>query len=94
MEQQPGLKTAPDAMELPFAMLQACVGLYERRSRALAEYWRALSAARRPEEVMGVQMDYWTTMLRDYATSGAEGANVPTAVRQVGGRPIGQARPN
>lgn len=93
MDQQQGLNAADAAMGLPFAMLQTYVGFYERRSRALAEYWRALSAARRPEEVMGVQMDYWTSMLRDYASVASEGAAaMPTGAPEAGRPPTGQPR--
>jgi hypothetical protein len=92
MEQRQGLISADAATGVPFAMFQAYLGFYEQRSRALAEYWRALGAARRPEDLMGVQMDYWTTMLRDYASMAAEGAAAlpaaPTLVGATGQRRV------
>jgi hypothetical protein len=64
------------AAGLPFAIMQSCLSLYDMRTRAIADYWQALNAARRPEEVMGAQLDYWTSMLRDYAAAAAEASVV------------------
>lgn len=61
------------AMNVPAMFLQTCMQLCETRSRAVAEYWHAVNAARRPEDVMEAQFDYWTALLRDYATAAGEG---------------------
>jgi hypothetical protein len=57
----------PLASGAPLAGLNAAAALVDRRSHAVADYWRGAAAAHEPSELLGLQLGYWTQMLDDYA---------------------------
>ncbi len=69
MSEQTMSPLAGAAATFPAAMMNACFSLFEARSRAIADYWRARHEARRPEEVLEAQVDYWTSLISSYATA-------------------------
>jgi hypothetical protein len=55
------------------ACSRAAVALMEKRSRAIADYWRAVAAVREPSELYALNLGYCSQMLDDYAAAYAEG---------------------
>jgi hypothetical protein len=55
------------------ACASAGVALMERRSRALADYWRAVGEVREPTELFALNLGYCSQMMDDYLAAYAEG---------------------
>jgi hypothetical protein len=58
--------------ELSTTTLSVGMALMERRSRAVAEYWRSFAAVREPSELLAVQLGYCHQMMDDYAAAMSE----------------------
>ena len=52
--------------------LGAGMALMNQRSRALADYWKAVAEAREPAAIVAAQLDYWSRMVEDYAAAASE----------------------
>lgn len=55
--------------EVPLAGLNAGMSLMAMRSRAIADYWKSLAAAREPADFLTLQLGYLTKMADDYAAA-------------------------
>jgi len=59
--------------DLATSSASAGMALVDRRSRAVAEYWRSFAAVREPGELMALNLGYCSQMLDDYSAAYAEG---------------------
>jgi hypothetical protein len=75
------------AADMGLAELTAGMALMGRRSRAVADYWRTVTAVRAPGELLSLQLSYWSQMVDDYA------AAFRASVAPIAGPPPGDAAP-
>lgn len=52
--------------DVPVATVNVGLALMNRRSSAIADFWRSCAEIRQPTELMAVQMHYWTQLVDDY----------------------------
>jgi len=65
--------------DLPAATAKASMALMNKRSTALADYWRSLAGVRQPDQLLELQMDYWTQLVDDYQEAFTQGMSQLTA---------------
>lgn len=52
--------------DMPVATMNASLALMNRRSSAIADFWRSCAEVRQPTELMAVQLNFWTQLVDDY----------------------------
>jgi hypothetical protein len=83
----PGLVTAG-----PIAAMTASLNLLNRRTGALAEFWRSCADVREPSELMALQLNYWTRLVDDYQEALSAGLTQAAATATVADAPQPAAR--
>jgi len=51
---------------------QSAFGLATRRSQAMTDYLRSLASVRQPNDLVALQMSFWSQMLDDYSSAMSE----------------------
>jgi len=69
--------------------IQSCFDLAARRSQAMTDYVRSLSGCRQPDDLVAVQMSFWSRMVDDYSSAMADSLT-PLAGRGAEPRSKGQ----
>lgn len=59
--------------DLPAAGMSVGLALMQRRSSALADFWRSFAEVRQPTDLMAMQLNYWTQLVDDYQEALSEG---------------------
>lgn len=59
--------------DMPVATVNVGLALMNRRSSAIADFWRSCAEIREPTELVAVQMNYWTQLVDDYQEALNEG---------------------
>ena len=59
--------------DVPAATMNASLALLNRRTSALADFWRSCAEVRQPTELMAVQLNYWTQLVDDYQEALSQG---------------------
>ena len=59
--------------DMPVATVNVGLALMNRRSSAIADFWRSCAEIREPTELVAVQMHYWTQLVDDYQEALNEG---------------------
>jgi hypothetical protein len=52
--------------DMPVATANASLALMNRRTSAIADFWRSCAEIRQPTELVAVQLSYWTQLVDDY----------------------------
>lgn len=59
--------------DMPVASVNVGLALMNRRSSAIADFWRSCAEIREPSELVAAQMNYWTQLVDDYQEALNEG---------------------
>jgi hypothetical protein len=73
--------------DMPVATVNVGLALMNRRSSAIADFWRSCAEIREPTELVAVQLSYWNQLVEDYQEALKEG------VSQIGSTPAEPAEP-
>ena len=65
--------------DVPATTVNVGLALMNRRTSAIADFWRSCAEVREPTELMALQLNYWTQLFDDYQEAVREGlANLST----------------
>lgn len=80
--------------DMPVATVNVGLALMNRRSSAIADFWRSCAEIREPTELVAVQMNYWTQLVDDYQEALNEGISQIAPAPATGPEPAPSTPPS
>jgi hypothetical protein len=78
--------------DMPMVTANAGLALMNRRTNAIADFWRSCAEIRQPTELVAVQLSYWTQLVDDYQGALNESLSQIATAAQAPPEPASAAR--